>query len=162
MITEEIKQYIRDNFHYNHITGDLWRNFHNYYKIVGYFNDKKYLQVSVKCNMLKVHRVAWFLYYGEFPVNQIDHIDRNRSNNKIQNLREVTHDQNMLNKSMYHNSSTKLVGVSWHKTNKKYRAYIGFETKIIHIGYYSTAEEASAAYQKKAAELFGEFNPHRL
>ncbi len=85
----------------------------------------------------------------------VDHIDNIRTNNVCTNLRWCTTEENSRNRSNTKPSSG-FKGV--HKeANKKYRAYIHENGKKINIGSFETAEEASAAYQEKAAELFGEF-----
>ena len=85
------------------------------------------------------HRLAWYLYYGKMPKNTIDHIDGDKINNKIENLRDVTIQENSFN-------HTRAKGYSWDKVNKKYAAQIKFNYKIIHLGRFATEEEARNAY----------------
>ena len=87
------------------------------------------------------HRLAWFLHYGTLPINQVDHIDGDRSNNKIDNLRDVTSQQN-------HFNITKAIGYRVVKTTGCFRAYIALNRKQINLGTYKTKEEARAAYLK--------------
>jgi len=88
---------------------------------------------------IKAHRFAWFMYYGELPKNHIDHIDGNPSNNKIENLRDVTHQQNHMNRK-------KVKGYCWHISNKKFQASIILNGKNIYLGYFKTKEEARNTY----------------
>jgi hypothetical protein len=90
---------------------------------------------------ITAHRLAWYLHYGHLPINQIDHIDGVRSNNKIDNLRDVTCQQNQWNKKT-------AKGYSWSKWMNKFRAHIGINGKLKIIGYFNTEQEARAAYLK--------------
>lgn len=85
------------------------------------------------------HRLAWYLYYGELPKNQIDHIDGDKTNNRIENLRDVTHQVNGWNR-------LKAKGYSWHKGREKFISHITLNKKLIHLGFFDTAEQARAAY----------------
>lgn len=89
------------------------------------------------------HRIIWLYVNGYLPV-EIDHIDHNRSNNAWNNLREVNHAQNMLNKPIYKNSKTKCSGISIDKRCGKYRAYIQVNCKQKGLGYFDTLEQAIA------------------
>jgi hypothetical protein len=114
--------------------GKVIRKKNNGYIVCRLYIDKK--QYSVKS-----HRLAWYLHYGHLPVNSIDHIDGNRINNKIDNLRDVTNQQNQWNQ-------TKAKGFCWHKTAKKFQAQIHINGKVKHLGYFHTQQEARNAYLK--------------
>lgn len=62
-----------------------------------------YIHISFRGMQLKAHRVAWFLFYGRYPKNIIDHINGNRADNRIENLREVTHRENLRNMKKHRN-----------------------------------------------------------
>ena len=87
----------------------------------------------------------------------VDHIDRNRLNNQISNLRYVSYSQNCMNSNKQLNTSSKYKGVCFHKQNKKWKAQIQLNNKKIHIGYYDGEIDAARAYNTKAVELFGEY-----
>lgn len=113
-----------------------------------------YLKIKVVDGVYMAHRLAWLWCYGIDPIKfEIDHIDGNRLNNAIDNLRMASSKQNSFNAKPY--NSLKIKGVS--KCGSKYRARIRFNGQSIHIGLFDTAENAAAAYNTKAAELFGEF-----
>ena len=90
------------------------------------------------------HRIAWLIYYGEWPKNQIDHINQDPTDNRIENLRDVTHAENNKNRTLQNNSTTGYSGVSFYKRDGKYRAEISINNITKHLGYYDTAEEAAA------------------
>jgi len=95
--------------------------------------------IDKKPYVIKSHRLAWFLYYGEIPNNQIDHKDGVRTNNKIENLRDVTSQQN-------HFNNTKAKGYRWDKRRQKFQSHIKLNGKFIHVGMFNTEPEARAAY----------------
>jgi hypothetical protein len=88
---------------------------------------------------------------------QVDHRDRNRLNNRRSNLRVATHAQNMLNKSKYKSNTSGITGVKWHKREQKWWSEICFQGKNRWLGYFSSKEEASKAYQQAHKKYFGEF-----
>lgn len=104
-----------------------------------------YRRIALDGKKYLAHRLAWLFVYGVWPTNQIDHIDHNKSRNKISNLRDVTNGENQQNqiKPQKHNHAGKL-GVR-HR-NGKYQAQIKIDGKSKHLGSYSTADEAHLAY----------------
>lgn len=104
------------------------------------------------------HRLAWFYVHEDWPEADMDHIDGNRDNNAIANLRKATRFENNQNCKLSKNSTSGYVGVSFHKQTQKWRAYIGVDYKYIHLGLHDTAEAAYAAYLEAKAELHT-FNP---
>ena len=110
-----------------------------------------YLRISVQSRRYLAHRLAWFYVYGTWPEDQLDHINRNRSDNRIANLRDVSHKQNHQNAGKRSDNTSGHPGVSWHKRDSKWQAQIKHSYKRIHLGYFKTMEEAIAA--RKAGEL---------
>lgn len=109
-----------------------------------------YLCIMVGSRLYRAHRLAWLYVYGNWPEDQIDHINRNRSDNRISNLRGVTNKQNLQNASKYSHNTSGHAGVSWYKRISKWQAKITHNQKDVHLGYFSVLEEAIAA--RKAAE----------
>jgi hypothetical protein len=106
-----------------------------------------YCQIRYRGKEYKAHRLAWFFIYGELPSIGIDHIDRDKTNNRISNLRLATTAENGQNISaIYSSNKSGYTGVHWHKTYKKWQAKIGVASERIHLGYYNSAEEAADAY----------------
>lgn len=129
-------------------------------KPVGSKHSAGYLEFRVgvlgKKKAYLVHRVCWFLHHGSWPQNDIDHIDGNRLNNKIDNLRVCTRAENCRN-SVSKVGSSIYKGVQWDKVRKKWQANIVFNNKRVFLGRYDTELEAAKVYNKAALEYFGEF-----
>lgn len=87
----------------------------------------------------------------------VDHKDGNGLNNQKNNLRICTASQNLANARVSKSNSSGLKGVSWHKAAKKWQAYISFDKKRIHIGLFENINDAGAAYDKKAVQIYGAF-----
>lgn len=92
------------------------------------------------------------------PKNRwVDHIDRNKCNNTLDNLRIATYSQSNMNKRKIFNATSKYKGVSWHKRDNQWRAYIKINGKVRNIGYFRNERHAAIAYDLWAKELFGDF-----
>lgn len=116
-----------------------------------------YSRIKIDERLYLAHRLAWLYVYGEWPAQQIDHRDRDRGNNRINNLRCATASENMFNKPIYKNNSSGAKGVSWHKQHRKYIATIHCNGKSRHLGLFATVDEASAVYQEACKRLHGQF-----
>lgn len=110
--------------------------------------DSGYIVISLKGKSYRAHRLAWFYCFNEWPQNLIDHIDKNTSNNKLENLREATKSQNQQNTNLQCNNTSGYKGVYWHTSAKKFMAQIKILGKNKYLGLYNTAEEAYEAYLK--------------
>lgn len=88
---------------------------------------------------------------------QVDHIDRDTSNNQRGNLRLATIQENARNRAGRQNTISQYKGVAWHKHKRKWIASIKDHGKSQHLGYFASEEEAGRAYDARARELFGEF-----
>jgi hypothetical protein len=116
-----------------------------------------YIQIGIEGKYYLAHRLAWLYVYGFMPENEIDHIHGLTTDNRISELREATHQQNLFNQKMHSRNTSGFKGVSWHKTKNKFRARIEVFGKEIHLGYFRDSESANIAYCNKAKELFGQF-----
>ncbi len=112
-----------------------------------YYNNKRV--------QIKMHRLILGLEFGNKL--QGDHKDHNGLNNQKYNLRIVTCQQNQFNRQPYKNTSSEYKGVSWHKRDKVWQAYIKYSGKLIMLSCFNNEIEAAQAYNKKASELFGEY-----
>jgi len=145
---------IRELLHYDASTGCFtWRVSRGTRRagtVAGWRHSTGYWYIRIDGADYKLHRIAWVYVYGEAPAGFLDHIDRNPSNNRINNLREATHGENQQNKKAYANSLTGVKGVGWNKRMKKWRARIQHEGRIVLLGCFSSMQEAIDA--RKAAE----------
>lgn len=114
------------------------------------FDKNGYLQVGLKGKYYLQHRIAWFFHYGEFPKNHIDHINGDKSDNRIVNLRDATVRENCQNLQCHRDG--KLVGAIKH-TKNTWISRIRINGKQEVIGYFKTPTEANMAYNSKVKEL---------
>lgn len=117
-------------------------------------NGNGYRQITLQGEAFMAHRLAWLYVYGEWPKEEIDHINGNRSDNRITNLRKASRKQNMENKRLYRNSTSGVRGVSWDKKSQKWRAHIRSNGKSAHLGFYEDLGEASAAARAARLQTF--------
>jgi hypothetical protein len=120
-----------------------------------------YIEFGIRCPGTKIdrtylaHRVAWTYVYGTNPKNDIDHIDGNRANNRIENLREATRRQNCMNR-MTMPSEASLRGVT-RSHGRRWLAQIQVAGKKKYLGTFATPEAAADAYRAAAKKFFGQF-----
>lgn len=114
----------------------------------------------VKClgKIYLAHRIVWALHYGSWPKSHLDHINRIKNDNRIENLREATHAENHQNRSRQKNNASGFTGVHWHSRDKKWEARIQVNKKQKHLGYFDTPEKAYECY-KRAKQTTHTFNP---
>lgn len=112
------------------------------YRVTG-FNGREY----------GVHQLVWIWWHGRQAKGCIDHINMDRADNRIANLRECSYSENMANRRKQANNTSGYKGVSYHKAAGKWRATL----RKKHIGLFNTPEEAWAAYLAAASGIFGEF-----
>jgi len=121
-------------------------------------HDKDGYRVGMlKGKLYKEHHLVWFYHYGVWPKEHIDHINGIRNDNRIENLREATRQQNQFNKKSLVGSSSQYKGVCWHKANKKWIAQYVHKSKTYYLGIYETEEEAAEAYRKATEHLHKDY-----
>jgi hypothetical protein len=118
---------------------------------------KGYFTITIDNRVYQEHRVVWLWHYGEWPSAYIDHVDKNPSNCKIENLRIALPYQNNGNSKISTRNKTGIKGVTTKKGSDRFRAQISINNKSKHIGIYDTKEEAAQAYARAAIQYFGEF-----
>ena len=150
---------VRELFEYNPETGEFIRRVARGGERRGArvktLTDKGYLRIGIDGADYRAHRVAWLYVHGEWPADQLDHINGKRSDNRIANLRLASHAENSRNRYRSRNNTSGYKGVDFNRG--RWRALIGTGGKNLHLGYFSSAAEAHAAYCRAAQELFGEF-----
>lgn len=105
----------------------------------------------------RAHRVIWALHYGEWPKNVIDHINGDPSDNRIENLRDVSRSVNQKNMRRRCDTKNPHVGVQWRAEAGRYRARITIDGKFKSLGYFLTLDEAITA-RREAKAKYG-FSP---
>ena len=102
--------------------------------LIGKINYAGYLNVFLNGRLYGVHRIVYFMYYGYMPKGQIDHINRIRNDNRIENLREVFASENAKNRGNGKTNKSGIIGIRWLGHVKRWKVYITFKGKLIHIG----------------------------
>lgn len=126
--------------------------------VAGSLRPDGYFAIRVEGELFYAHRLAWFYVTGQWPQGEVDHIDGNRTNNRFDNLRVVTREQNCFNSAKPVTNKSGYKGVCLNPTLKRpWVAQISIEGVTRNVGYYSSPEEAHAAYVKAAKTLRGEF-----
>jgi hypothetical protein len=124
--------------------------------IVGCVGTRGYKYFSINAKKYYNHRIVWFLHYGKMP-KYIDHIDGNRLNNKIENLRECNLTQNSCNSLKRKDNTSGYKGVNWFKPQNKWRARISMYGKEYHFGYFDSIEKAVHAVTIGRKKIHQEF-----
>lgn len=121
----------------------------------GWLSNTGYRMVSYKGRKYLTHRVIWFLLKGRWPENDIDHINGDKQDNRIENLRDVVDSVNLHNVSKPNkdNSTSRLRGVHRHSQNGNWVSQITFKSKLYHIGVFDCPYAAHRAYLEKKKEL---------
>jgi len=153
--------YLRQRLRYEPATGKLyWRENASMPKrwnaryagreALAYIGNNGRYMGRIQYRAYQAHRIIWAVVYGEDPAGQIDHIDHNPLNNRIDNLRVVSHQENHRNTSHRKNNTSGAMGVSWFAATSRWSAYIMVDKRKHHLGYFADKQDAIAA--RKAAE----------
>jgi hypothetical protein len=116
--------------------------------VAGCQMQRGYLTIGLLRKLYLAHRLAWLIVYGKWPDQAVDHIDGDRTNNRLANLREATNSQNQQNR----------LRKGYHFKDGLYCARITLNEKRIALGYFKTEEAARAAYLEASEKHFGEFS----
>ena len=125
----------------------------------GTMRNNGYLQGTINKKIHRVHRLI-FLYHHGFLPELLDHIDGDRANNKIENLRIANKSQNSFNAKISSKNTSGVKGVSWNKQKEKWKAECQHYKKRKHIGYFQTIEDAKNAVEFYRVSVHGEFANH--
>ncbi len=129
-------------------------NLKNAGSIAGSLNRGGYAQLQISGKCYRLHRLAWFYVHGVFPDGDLDHINGVRSDNRIENLRICSKQQNALNKLPQRNG---FKGVTLHKQTGKFQAQITKSNKNHYLGLFATEQAAAQAYDAASSVMHGEF-----
>lgn len=117
-----------------------------------------YVRIKILGRDYRAHRLAWLIVYGSFPPDQIDHINGVKHDNRIMNLRAVTHAENSRNRPLYIGNKSGHTGIFYNKRMKKWVAQIGGTRKRVHLGSFENKEDAIEA--RKIAEINYNYHPN--
>lgn len=118
---------------------------------------KGYLKSAIFNVMFRAHRIAWALFYGVWPDGQIDHINMDRADNRICNLREANNSQNNRNRTVQSNNKSGYKGVFQNKKTAKWCSVLMVNGEKYWGGTHSTAQAAAEAYSELCRKHHGEF-----
>ena len=151
MLTQE---YLKEKFTYK--DGELIRNSNG--KAVQCSKSKwhRYLRIGINGKAVALHRIIFLYHHGYMP-KITDHIDGDKYNNKIENLREVTQQQNCLNKAHHKNSASPFKNVYWHNKMNKWAVCMSINGVRKRFGYFADIELADLVAQEARSKYHGEF-----
>lgn len=122
-----------------------------------------YLRIGIEGTLYYAHRLVWLFAHGRWPKEEIDHINRQRVDNRLVNLREATRGENQRNMGLIKSNRSGYRGVYWAAKSGKWGATIKIKRRSMHLGLFDLKEDAYAARLTKEAEIFGQFaNPEAL
>ena len=126
-------------------------------KLITCTNTEGYVVFGLSGKQYRAHRIGWLLHHGDWPAGDIDHIDLDKTNNRIANLRECNDEQNQWNTKREAGAS-RYKGVDWHAKTGRWRARIRVGSgKRVELGYFATQELAAEAYAAAAEKYHGQF-----
>lgn len=172
VLTGVTAEYVRSRLDYNPETGEFtWRAkpgsghyaraFNTQYAgtTAGTRSWNGYIRIALPGASYSAHRLAWLHFYGEWPPEdmRIDHIDRNRVNNRISNLRLATNSQNRMNSGLFANNTSGFKGVQFDRSFGKFVARLRVDGRDRYVGCFDRAEDAAQAYRSAAIDAFGDF-----
>lgn len=115
------------------------------------YKGKKYISIRLSGKLYKSHRLAWVITYGELPDSDIDHINGDGLDNRVINLRSVSHQENMKNQKLRNTNKSGICGVFLNKPTGKWQVQITVDGKKKHLGLFSDFDSSVAA--RKAADI---------
>ena len=155
------QQRCHELFRYDPETGNLvWRTTKSAKAIAGSvagsINAKGHVNLQVDRKMYAAHQVVYLMHHGYIP-DEIDHCNRDKTDNRIENLRPATSSQNKGNIGLLRNNQSGYRGVSQNSRSGKWHAQIKICGRQTYLGRYATPEQAALRYNEAARQYFGEF-----
>lgn len=115
-----------------------------------------YVVIGIDKKIYLRHRLAWLYVNGRWPEGDIDHINGVKGDDRIENIREAKHSQNMANTKRPATNKSGIKGVHFHPQTGKWRVQLGGKTKM-HIGLFECKAEAAEAYRRAARKRWGDY-----
>ena len=152
---------LKEVLHYNPDTGVFtWRKTFSHAvegEVAGYDAGRGYWIIQIDNRRYRAHRLAWLYMMGAWPRELVDHKNLDRSDNRFENLREASHQQNRVNSRAHRNSRWGIKGVHFRARDRVWVAKITVNGRSKYLGQFDTAEAANAAYQDAAVRFHGEY-----
>ena len=126
--------------------------------VAGNIDNLGYIRVNVDYKAYRCHRLAFLFMEGVFPPDQVDHINHDRTDNRWDNLRHVTVQENQRHCAIRSTNKSGVTGVHWNKEKESWDSYINVDMKRIHLG--RTSDKEEAIRWRKAAEVKYGFSPY--
>lgn len=151
---------------YNPDTGSLiWKSAYHVSRVgseAGSVDKNGYVRVTILGGRYLAHRLAYLLMLGHWPSNrvEIDHKNRNPSDNRWSNIRLATRSQNSANRDIFSSNKSGVKGVYFNKERSKWHATIKHNGKRLHIGYFDSKECAAKVRIEVETNMLGQFSPH--
>jgi len=158
---ELTQERVKEIFDYNPISGDLIRT-----KLIGSKSKLgpirtlvlgRYYQVGIDAKKYYVHRIIWLWIFGYLP-DEIDHLNHRGTDNRIVNLRDANHRENVTNQAMSKSNKSGVTGVHYRKDREMWEAYIKFKYVKKNLGLFKCKQDAITA-RKTAEKKYG-FHPN--
>lgn len=147
-------EFLRSRYDYDPATGVLTSKFGRWRgQPVTHTETQGYITIRINGEHFKAHRVIWKMMTGEEPPDEIDHDNRDRADNRWENLLDATKTQNQWNRTAKRSSTTGLIGVTWHKRDQRWSSEIRVNHQRHWLGNFPTAEAAYEAYVDAAKRL---------
>lgn len=143
---------VRDDFPTAHLWNPQFAG-----KPAGNATGRGYWVVGINGRSITAHRIVWIWVHGSLPEADIDHINCDKADNRIANLRAASRSQNSANRPPPKNNKSGYKGVHFDRGRQRWMAYIKKDWKRHHLGRFDSKEEAIAAYETAALKMFGEF-----
>ena len=131
----------------------------NHGDIAGSLDGDGYYVVGLASGKVPAHRIVWAMHNDDMP-EIVDHINGDRTDNRIENLRAATRQQNNTNRALRSDNNSGVAGVRWHKQRSKWNARIKVDGKEISLGMYDDFELAKKARMEAEMKYFGKYSRH--
>ena len=153
-IPEDIGEYFK------YEDGKLFKLINDDYYPTGNVNGQGYIVTTFRNTIYRAHRIIWFLVKGEQPPENLDHINNDKTDNRIENLRVATTAQNAHNERTPINNTSGVKGILWDKQTSKWRGQVKANGKKHCAGRYADIKDAENAVRELREKLHGEYANH--
>lgn len=130
--------------------------------VAGSINNKGRRVIHIGRRLYTAGRLAWFYMTGAWPHPQVDHINGCRLDDRFENLRQATNQQNAINRGTRCDNTSGIKGIHWIRHIRKWQARINVNGQRVNLGYFADIEEAKRVRREAASRHYGEFAREHL